>query len=116
MAEGEQTIDLVNIGNNENNIEENIEETNDDAKAEEERLAAAKAEEISTRPSNKDEKFTYERLMEIKHKGSQISEREKQRILNNLSSDHIKILRMCNTEQSKEYKIRKFISTNLIGK
>ena len=54
--------------------------------------------------------------MEIKHKGSQISEREKQRILNNLSSDHIKILRMCNTEQSKEYKIRKFISTNLIGK
>ena len=46
--------------------------------------------------------------MEIKHKGSQISEREKQRILNNLSSDHIKILRMCNTEQSKEYKIRKY--------
>ena len=95
MAEGEQTIDLVNIGNNENNIEENIEETNDDAKAEEERLAAAKAEEISTRPSNKDEKFTYERLMEIKHKGSQISEREKQRILNNLSSVSSHIHQFC---------------------
>ena len=99
MAEEEQTLDLSNLGNgDENNVDGNIEETNEAAaKAEEERVAAeaaAKAEEervatnkIVSKELNKGEKGTEKYFKNLYNKVYKITNEDRDYLLEILNED-----------------------------
>ena len=86
MAEEEQTLDLSNLGNgDENNVDGNIEETNEAAaKAEEERVATNK---IVSKELNKGEKGTEKYFKNLYNKVYKITNEDRDYLLEILNED-----------------------------
>ena len=122
MAEEEQTLDLTTIGNGEeSNVEGSVEENNEEAErvaAEEAAAAQAEAERVAAEePSQtKDEGvLTYDRLVLIKRRGAPIYDRDRKVILENLSGRELTMVN--NAEPGmKDYLMRQFINSSMIGK